>query len=461
MRFTGNTVKKAIQTKRAFINHQGGTSYTLAPEQELVKMSLTSFLDKSFYETMDDKLQRLVDLCKQVDSEFLIKLASWSRKRNMRTVNQVMLVESMANDVLNLFKKGFDKLVERPDEILDIVWYYVMKNWQNPKQFKLANKLKKAIKAKLEKFDEYKLSKYKSRWDGINIYDLVNYSHAHSKAIDKLMKGKIKPADTWEKKLSEKGNNQESWSELLKENKLWQLAFIRNLRNILSSGVKESDILASMEKLTFDRVFPYQMIQAFEVAVRECNLKQTSNLYKELEKIIYKSFEVFKQYFPWKVAIWLDISWSMTDRVNPKSEVQRYVLGWYYTLAMQEVLWADIFLWDKSCTKENTVSMEQIRRKCNGGTDIQCLFDRIEEEKEKYDTLLVITDEQNSRRGITAPDNVNNVVIWNIADYQGSTIPTFDDKFTYLTWLNDSMFSLIWDLNNLDGLVKAIRAIEI
>jgi hypothetical protein len=36
---------------RATTNHQGGKSYILEPEQELVKFSLNSFLDKDFYES--------------------------------------------------------------------------------------------------------------------------------------------------------------------------------------------------------------------------------------------------------------------------------------------------------------------------------------------------------------------------------------------------------------------------
>ena len=77
MRFTTTNLQEA----KATTNHEGGKSYTLAPEQELVKLALTSFLDKSFYETMNDKLKRLRELCKKVDPQFLLKLATWAREK--------------------------------------------------------------------------------------------------------------------------------------------------------------------------------------------------------------------------------------------------------------------------------------------------------------------------------------------------------------------------------------------
>ena len=62
-----------------------------------------------------------------------------------------------------LFFRAFDKLVRRPDEILDMLGYYAMRNGQHLKQLKLANKLKKAIKIKMEKFSEYQLAKYRGK----------------------------------------------------------------------------------------------------------------------------------------------------------------------------------------------------------------------------------------------------------------------------------------------------------
>lgn len=59
MRFTADQIQKHNRAT----NNEGGMSYNLTPEQELVKMALTSFVDKSFYEKMDDKVARLRQYC--------------------------------------------------------------------------------------------------------------------------------------------------------------------------------------------------------------------------------------------------------------------------------------------------------------------------------------------------------------------------------------------------------------
>ena len=60
-------------------------------------------------------------------------------------------------------EKYFVKTVKRPDEIIDMMGYYALVNSQDPKKLKVANKLKRAIKERLEKFDDYTLGKYKGK----------------------------------------------------------------------------------------------------------------------------------------------------------------------------------------------------------------------------------------------------------------------------------------------------------
>jgi hypothetical protein len=59
--------------------------------------------------------------------------------------------------------------------------------------------------------------------------------HAKSNSIDKLMKGTLESADTWEVEISREGNKKEIWLRLMKENKLGALATVRNLLNMIKS----------------------------------------------------------------------------------------------------------------------------------------------------------------------------------------------------------------------------------
>lgn len=450
MRFQANQQASA----RKVINHQGWTSYTLEPEQELVKLALTSFMDKSFYETMSDKLTRLREYCQKVPSSFLLKLSVWARNKGLRTVNQCMLMEGMKDKD---FIQAFQSLVQRPDEILDMIGYYVLVNWQHPDRIKMANKLKKAIKIKLQSFSEYQLAKYKGKWDVINLYDLVNITHAFSPAIDKLMKGELKPADTREAEISANWNTIESRTRLLDENKLGALAFIRNLRNMIQVGIGHNKLENYLETIDFTKLFPFQTIQSVDVCVREVWLPTKSPLYKALEKKIYQSFTNFAKLFKGKVAVWVDISWSMHTSINNKSQLQRQTMAWYYGQWLQDH-WADIYAWWNKCYDATNFTIDDFMR-FNEWTDINCLLQGIESTGKNYDTLFVITDEQSS---ITIQNcRIQNIIIWNIADYSNSLIPTFDKWYTYITWFNDAQFELIDDLRSISWLVNSINALEI
>lgn len=450
MRFQATQLASA----REVVNHQGWTSFILEPEQELLKLSLTSFMDKSFYETMNDKLTRLREYCSNVPTEFLLKLSVWARNKWLRTVNQCMLIEWLSDKD---FVKAFQSLVQRPDEILDMLWYYVLINWQHPEKLKLANKLKKAIKIKLQSFSEYQLSKYKGKGDVINLYDIVNITHAYSPAIDKLMKGELKPADTWEVEVSANWNTIESRTRLLEENKLWALAFIRNLRNMIQTWMWHDKLETYLWTVDFTKLFPFQTIQSVDVCVREVWLSTRSPLYKALERKIYDSFTWFAKLFKGKVAVGVDISWSMHTAINSKSQLQRQTMAWYYGQWLQDH-WADIYAWWTNCYDATNFCIDDFM-KFNEWTNINCLLEWIKFTGKNYDTLFVITDEQSSIR--IENSNIPNIIIRNIADYSHSIIPTFDRGYTYITWFNDAQFELIDDIRDISWLVKSINNITL
>ena len=50
---------------------------------------------------------------------------------------------------------------------------------------------------------------------------------------------KIEIPKTWETELSAKGNKPEVWADMIMSNKLPYMAMMRNLRNILKSGVDD------------------------------------------------------------------------------------------------------------------------------------------------------------------------------------------------------------------------------
>lgn len=91
--------------------------------------------------------------------------------------------------------------------------------------------------------------------------------------FDESMAGKrmhIATPVTWETQLSTKGNNVETWSELISNNKVPYLATLRNLRNIVNCGVpfplinKIAHFLESPEQVQKARTTPLQYYSALD-----------------------------------------------------------------------------------------------------------------------------------------------------------------------------------------------------
>ncbi len=71
----GRTVKATDTTNAA-----GGVAYALSPKQALARYAMTGCLSNTFYVKAEDHLDRVLDLAKQCDSEYIAKLAVFARK---------------------------------------------------------------------------------------------------------------------------------------------------------------------------------------------------------------------------------------------------------------------------------------------------------------------------------------------------------------------------------------------
>ena len=439
--------------------HQWGTAYKLTAEQELVKLALTSFVDKSFYEKATTQLERIQELCSKVDKEFLIKLAVWGRKEWLRTINQILLLEGLES---GYFPAGLNALVKRPDELLEIVGYYALKNWQNLKNLKLANKLKKALKKKLESFDDYRIAKYRGKWEAINLYDLVNITHAYSPTIDKLMKGELASAETWEKKLSTEGNNKQSRQALLEEKNVWALAGIRNIRNMLKAGLSQKEVLNYILESDFSKVFPYQAIQALHVCVEERLVREDTPEFQQVLAKVWETFKYIANCYPGKIAVGIDCSWSMSHAINSKSNMTREWMALYYGQLLKDCSDnIDLYLWANNCCFVDVdVSMKQLVQVSNriwGWTNIGSFTGAIS--NKEYDRAIILTDEQ-------IGDAFTNVakkgtVIWNLASYWNSMASSYDSKVQHFSGYNDAQWRLASSLFEIGDLVKKIKEIEL
>jgi hypothetical protein len=318
---------KTVQTQKT-INLAGGEAYKESDKLELVSLLLTSFAQNSFYEKEEKTNERLLDLIKRNDPLFVAKSAIYARNEfGMRSISHITASELAKYISGETWSKNFyNKIVRRPDDMLEILSYYLNKG------NKLANSMKKGFAEAFNKFDSYQLAKYRGEGKNIKLVDLINIVHPVAltdekflvnvnrkeyidilkKKIDFLSKKKkdvytlkeklhlaeqkdsenikihshealvidlLRSKDTFESELSAAGQKaktsdekevykKEAWEKLLNERKIGYMALLKNLRNIIEQAPnmvdKACELLTDIKLIKNSLVLPFRFMTAFE-----------------------------------------------------------------------------------------------------------------------------------------------------------------------------------------------------
>lgn len=259
-------------------NYMGEGSFALDPKMELISILFTSFVQDSYYESENGTTTRIKELMSQIkDKKFIAKASIYARnKMRMRSVTHLVsgeLAQMVKGEEWT--KSYYNKVVERPDDITEILAYYISKYGDS-----IPNSLKKGLAEAFGKFDEYALAKYRGEKKKVSLVDAVRLVHPHSSqknedALDKLVKGKLKSFDTWETKLTQAGTSEnkeeaksEAWKELIDSGKIGYFALIRNLRNILEqcpdSIDKVIELITDKKRVLNSKLLPFRFLTAYE-----------------------------------------------------------------------------------------------------------------------------------------------------------------------------------------------------
>jgi hypothetical protein len=261
-----NTSPKGTATK----NLAGGIAYKQTNKLELVSTLLTTFVEDSFYRSGNQTQKAIKTLVNSIqDKEFVAKAAIYARDVfNMRTGSHIV-----AGEIANLvhgekwLKSFYNKVVVRPDDMLEIISYI------KANSYKLPNALKKGFALALQEFSEYEVAKYKKTSKSMSLVDVVNLVHPKpTEAITKLVKGTLENPETWEVLITQAGSDltkkKEVWKNLVLEHKLGYMALIRNLRNILEFAPETIDEvclqLTNPEKIAKSRMLPFRFFTAIQ-----------------------------------------------------------------------------------------------------------------------------------------------------------------------------------------------------
>lgn len=221
---------KTEKRKPTTINEMGEAAFELTAKEELVATVLTSFLQKSYYESEKTIVSRLQTAAAKVSPSFLAKLAIYARRdAHMRSTTHLLAGE-VAKRVSGKEwgSRFFKQIAMRPDDMAEIVGYWTTIVRDGSDAMKIPNAIKKGFKGKLESMDAYLYDKYKMNTRSISMIDLINLFHPDPNSnpgqmvkvkgkdlIEALLSSKRRGAKTRARQISRRGKTSISVIEAL------------------------------------------------------------------------------------------------------------------------------------------------------------------------------------------------------------------------------------------------------
>ena len=393
--------------------HEGALAAAITPEQALRRSVLSCMLwEGEFYEDGIQIAGRIRELVPQVPADRVAALAIEARERMKLRHAPLLLVREMARLTTHraLVADTLARVIQRADELSEFVAIY----WKDGR-VPLSGQVKKGLAAAFPKFDEYQLAKY-DRGGPIKLRDVLFLSHAKPRDAaqagvwKRLIWGRLTTPDTWEVALSSGAEKREAWERLLREQKLGALALLRNLRNMKDAGVDEDLVLAALREMSTARVLPFRFLAAARYAPQ---WEET------LEQAMLKSVAT-QEKLPGKTIVLVDISGSMIAPLSRRSEMQRTDAAYGLAVLLREIgEKVGVFSFSDHLAEVPARRGFALRdaidaSQQHGATYLGKAVEELNK-KERYDRLIVITDEQ-AHDSVPAPKGKGYVI--NVASYK-------------------------------------------
>jgi 60 kDa SS-A/Ro ribonucleoprotein len=386
--------------------HEGARARVITPEQALRRSVLSCMLwEGEFYEDGVQIAGRIHELVPQVEAQKVAALAVEARERMKLRHAPLLLVREMARLATHrsLVAETLARVIQRADELSEFVAIY----WAGGRQ-PLSAQVKKGLAAAFGKFDEYALAKY-DRAGAVRLRDVLFLSHA--RPVDeaqaalwkRLVDNQLATPDTWEVALSaagREGAKRDVWERLLAARKLGALALLRNLRNMQQAGVSEELVLAALAAMKTERVLPFRFLAA---------ARSAPQWEQPLEAAMFRALEGRATSLPGHTVLLVDVSGSMEAPLSHRSEMQRTDAAYGLAILLREIAKKDtIYTFSdharlvpprRGMALRDALEVSQP----HSGTYLGKALSHVEEENRNgYDRLIVITDEQ-SHDNVPAP----------------------------------------------------------
>lgn len=386
------------------VNKEGHVAYKMGDKAKLITQVLTSFFnEKKFYGDNSKEIKETLKSVIKTDPAFVSKLAVFARREfNMRSIAHV-LTGFLANipEGKPYIADTVAGVTVRGDDLTEILAFY-LSEFGKP----IPNGLRRAIAKQFTSLDEYSLAKYKGEGNALKMRDILCLCHPvpadekQSATWKQLLEGTLPTAYTWESELSAKGNNKETWEELIASGKVGYMALLRNLRNIIMAAPSNLDVVLNKikdpEAVKRSRQLPFRFLSAY----RSIEGIAGTKVLDALEDAVDISTENITK-LPGRTVIAIDNSGSMRSRVSNKSSVEyadiAYMLGFIANKICEDAI---VYTFNYNAKKLDVSSRTGIlyasvhASNPGGCTNMSAPFVDITSKKIDCDRVIILSDNE-------------------------------------------------------------------
>src|SRR5512132_3775883 len=113
-------VGKLVPTTCA-INEERAPAYALSPKQQLAQYGATGCLNTTFYATADEQLAKVLELCADLDAEFIAKTAVFCRERGFMKDMPALLCAVLSIKDRELLARVFPRAIDNAKMLRNFV----------------------------------------------------------------------------------------------------------------------------------------------------------------------------------------------------------------------------------------------------------------------------------------------------------------------------------------------------
>lgn len=383
-------------------------------EQKLLRMTMAHMLwENQFYVDGQESAKVMGELVSKVKPDFAAAVAERARNEFKLRHVPLMIMRELARKG-NLRAEALNAVIQRPDEMGEFLSIY----WKEGKT-PISNQVKRGLAAAITKFNEYSLAKWDKNSAGVSIRDVLFLTHAkpvndaQAELFKRIANKQLETPDTWETELSAGADKCATFTRLMNEKKLGALAFLRNLRNMVQSGVEDSLIRSYGASVNVDKVLPFRFLAAARI------VPQFEDM---LEQMMFKALEKHEK-LPGKTVLVIDVSGSMFGaKVSAKSDLDRFDAAAALAVLCREICeQVEIFSFSydavRVAPRRGFALVEAIRNsQQHGGTSLGKSLRTVYTNVGKHDRCIVFTDEGSQDR-VDAP-KCKNAYVLNVASYE-------------------------------------------